>query len=102
MAWPWKLDVDSPAPRPLAVAWMGFCDLFHGLRDVQCAGMFRIFIALVLIPCAAFAERPAKWAQPVNGHTAVGNFNKVTAQIYRSEQPDATGMRVVCRRAASA
>ena len=73
------------------------CDLFHDVRDVQCAGMFRIFIALVLIPCAAFAERPAKWAQPVMGHTAVGNFNKVTAQIYRSEQPDAEGMRALER-----
>lgn len=75
----------------------GICDLSRDDPAGQCAWMFRIFIALVLTTCAAFAERPAKWAQPVTGHTAIGNFNKVTAQLYRSEQPDAAGMRAIER-----
>jgi protein tyrosine/serine phosphatase len=55
--------------------------------------MFRLLNALILITSATFAERPAKWAQPVPGHTAIGNFKKVTPQLYRSAQPDAAGMR---------
>ncbi len=54
--------------------------------------MFRIFTALVILTLSAIAERPEKWAQPVPG-TSVKNLNRVTAQLYRSAQPDAAGMR---------
>ncbi len=54
--------------------------------------MLRIFAALIVLMSAALAERPAKWAQPVQG-TTVKNLNRVTPQIYRSAQPDAAGMR---------
>jgi protein tyrosine phosphatase (PTP) superfamily phosphohydrolase (DUF442 family) len=55
--------------------------------------MLRALAMFILLTSAAFAERPAKWAQPVQGHAAIGNFNKVTPQLYRSAQPDAAGMR---------
>lgn len=55
--------------------------------------MFRLLITLVLITSAALAERPAKWAQPVTGHTGIVNFKKVSPYLYRSAQPDAAGMR---------
>jgi len=53
--------------------------------------MFRLLAALALLTSLAFAERPAKWAQPVNG-TCVKNFNRVTPHLYRAAQPDAAGM----------
>jgi len=56
--------------------------------------MFRLFAALILITSAAVAERPAKWAQPVQGST-VKNLNRVTPQLYRSAQPDAAGMQAL-------
>ena len=56
--------------------------------------MLRLFASLIFITSVALAERPAKWAQPVNG-TAVKNFCRVTSQLYRSAQPDAAGLRDV-------
>lgn len=41
---------------------------------------------------AAFAERPATWAQPV-ALEGVPNLHEVSAQLYRSAQPTAQGMR---------
>ena len=54
--------------------------------------MLRLFAALFLVTSVALAERPATWAQPVNG-TTVKNLNRVTPRLYRSAQPDAAGMR---------
>ena len=54
--------------------------------------MLRFFAVLLLVTSAALAERPEKWAQPVQGAT-VKNLNRVTPQLYRSAQPDAAGMR---------
>jgi protein tyrosine/serine phosphatase len=54
--------------------------------------MLRLLAALALLTSLAFAERPEKWAQPVNG-TAVKNLNRITPRLYRSAQPDAAGMR---------
>ncbi|MEO6740901.1 MAG: tyrosine-protein phosphatase [Chthoniobacteraceae bacterium] len=56
--------------------------------------MLRLFTALILLTSAAQAERPAKWAQPVQGAT-VKNLNRVTPQLFRSAQPDAAGMREI-------
>lgn len=41
---------------------------------------------------AAFAERPATWAQPVS-LDGVPNLHAVSPQLYRSAQPTAQGMR---------
>lgn len=68
------------------------CVLPTCIRLRHAAGMLRIFTALVALTISALAERPEKWAQPVPG-TAVKNLNRVTPQLYRSAQPDASGMR---------
>jgi protein tyrosine/serine phosphatase len=57
--------------------------------------MLRLLAALIFVTSAAFADRPAKWAQPI---TKIGNFCRITPQLYRSAQPDAEGMRELERR----
>ena len=43
-------------------------------------------------PAAAPAPRPAHWAEPVELEGAP-NLHRITPQLYRSEQPTATGMK---------
>src|SRR5262245_58122811 len=57
------------------------------------------FVALFLCACGTtVAEnpeaRPARWAQPVPG-TPLENLHKVSAELYRCEQPSADDMRAL-------
>lgn len=40
------------------------------------------------VPTAGLAERPAEWAQPIDGVQGLPNFYGVTDNLYRSAQPE--------------
>lgn len=54
--------------------------------------MLRLLATFISLTSISFAERPAKWAQPVET-TAVKNLHRLSPHLYRSAQPDAAGMR---------
>jgi protein tyrosine phosphatase (PTP) superfamily phosphohydrolase (DUF442 family) len=52
----------------------------------------KALLLAILLPAAAWAERPAHWAEPVPSGT-VQNFYRVTGDLYRCAQPTPAALR---------
>ena len=66
-----------------------------GLGACEFYPLAKAYVTTVTIPPAPpglAASRPAEWAQPMSG-PGLGNFHRVSDDLYRGEQPTAEGMK---------